>query len=578
MNKQQQHVLNLCLWGGLLFFCLGCLTDSEPVETSPPTPAPPKNKEAQQESWFENQAEALGLDFQHVDARSGERYYVETAASGGGFFDYDGDGDLDIYLLNGAPTPGYSGNGELENAMFENRDGAFVNVTEASGLGDRGYGMGMSVGDVDGDGLVDLFITNYGADKLYRNLGKGRFEDWTAQAGVGGPRWGTSSAFGDVDGDGDLDLYVTNYVDFSFENNPKCGSDVDGVGSYCRPSVFSGQPDYLYINQGDGRFVEESVARGIDQGDEGKGFGVLLTDMDGDGDLDILVANDGTMNRYFRNDGRGYFEDISLQSGLGYNSAGLAESGMGIAAEDMDADGKLDLLVTNYSFETNTLYLQRMGGIWEDVTVVSGLSGPTYLPVGWGIGCFDVENDGDMDLAIGNGHVMDNIAHFEPNISYPQANLLLLNQGRAKFEDRSSWGGSGFTGKKVTRGLAVGDVNNDGLLDVLLTNTNGTPDLLVNRAPQKGNWLGFRLVGPQHNRLAIGAKLRLLNGNGQLLGVREVRSGGSFLTQNDLRLHIGLGQESGPLKAVVRWPDGREQTQDINEVNAYVTLSYENQE
>lgn len=563
--------------GFAMVFTLFCGTPSAQQKEGPTLSETQQGQGAAPE-WFVDRTLALGLDFQHRDGRSGERFYVETAASGGGFLDFDGDGDLDIYLINGAPTPGSPEGPAPGNALFENRDGRFVDVSEASGLDDPGYGMGFCIGDFDGDGLVDVFVTNFGLDRLFRNAGNGTFEDWTAKAGVGGEQWGTGCAFGDVDGDGDLDLYVANYVDFSFANNPQCGDASRGLAAYCRPTVFSGQRDFLYINQGDGRFLEEGASRGIDQSDDGKGFGSLISDVDLDGDADILVANDGTMNRFYRNRGDGVFEDVSLASGLGFNAAGMAESGMGMDLGDVNGDGLFDLVVTNYSFETNTMYHQSANGFWEDATILSGLSGPTYQPVGWGIGFFDADNDGDLDMSVANGHVMDNIALFEPHLSYPQANLLLLNQGDGRFIDATGRAGGAFLNKKVSRGLALGDVNNDGRLDLLVTNTNEQPDLLINQMPFSGSWIGFRLKGMAPNTLAIGAKLRVFDVNRTQIALREIRSGGSFLSQNDLRLHVGLGEYAGSLSIEVEWPDGTLQRVSNLEKNRYVEVVYEPQQ
>ena len=343
---------------------------------------------------FQDVTKSLGIRFQHIDGRSGERFYVETAASGGGWLDYDGDGDLDLYLINGALTPGSAPQSQPRNALYENRNGQFVDVTEKAGVGDTGYGMGFCVGDVNGDGRLDIFVTNFGPDRLFLNQGKGRFREVAKAVGVAGNRWGTNCAFGDLDGDGDLDLYVANYVNFSFENNPKCGNATTDTTSYCRPTAFQGLEDYLYINQGDGTFREEAQLRGIHQKGQGKCFGVLLNDADDDGDLDIFVASDGTMNRFFINDGKGYFKDESLFSGLGYNAAGEAEAGMGMDLGDVDGNGLMDLVVTNYAHETNTLYLNRGDTYFEDATRNAGLAEASLFPVGWGVQLFDADNDG----------------------------------------------------------------------------------------------------------------------------------------------------------------------------------------
>lgn len=556
-----------------IIFTLACRPSAGPDAADSPAGSP-LAQQPEVQNWFQDETQQRGIQFQHVDGRTGARFYVETAASGGGFWDYDDDGDLDIYLINGAPTPGSPPMTPPRNALFENREGQFVDVTEAAGLGDRGFGMGMCIGDADGDGLTDLFVTNYGKHALYRNLGGGRFEDWTDKAGLSDSSWGTSCAFGDIDGDGDLDLYVANYVDFRFDKNPVCGDVARGLNAYCRPTAFNGQRDFLYINQGGGRFIEEGEKRGIDQGTQGKGFGALFSDVDWDGDLDLLVANDGTMNRFYENQGNGFFLDRSLESGLGYNASGLAESGMGMELGDVDGDGLFDLIVTNYSFETNTLYLQRANGIWEDVTIASGLSGPTYQPVGWGTAFFDADNDGDLDLAFANGHVMDNISAFEPHLSYPQANMLLINQGKGTFTDETGTLAPGLLEKRVSRGLAVGDVNGDGRLDLLFTNTNDQPNLFLNHCQQPGAWLIIRLRGEKSNKAAIGAKLRLSLEDGTLLGVREVRSGGSFLAQHSLDQHFGLGIHQGPFFLEVHWPNGTIYRQEGLLANQYHLISY----
>ncbi|MEM7349703.1 MAG: CRTAC1 family protein [Acidobacteriota bacterium] len=545
-------------------------------------------------TWFQQVTVPRGIDFRHQDGRTGRRYYIETAASGGGFFDYDADGDLDIYLINGTLTPR---DGALaprdeplspeptttappRNALYENDGtGRFSDVTEAAGVGDLSYGMGMCVGDYDSDGQLDFLVTNYGPDRLFRNLGGDaegavRFEETSEDAGVAGARWGTNCTFIDLDADGDLDLYVTNYVDFRFEETPRCGDPARGVWSYCRPPLFEGQADYLYINQGDGTFREEGRERGIDQGTEDRGFGVLASDLDGDGAPEILVANDGTLNRLYVNDGSGYFTDQALTAGVAADRNGAPGSGMGMDLGDANGDGRLDLLVTNYSFETNTLYLRRGAELYfEDSTTEAGLVAASYLPVGWGVQFFDADNDGDLDLTIANGHVMDNIELFEDSIGYAQSNLLLENNGTGRFRDVSTAAGSAFTTARVSRALASGDFDDDGRLDLLVTNTNDAPDLLRNTLETPHHWLGLRLRGPADNRFAIGARVSLTCGE-QPAGTREVRSGGSFLAQSDLRLHFGLGRCTGPASANIRWPDGALQTSELVAVDRYLEVEY----
>ncbi|MEL7059900.1 MAG: CRTAC1 family protein [Acidobacteriota bacterium] len=537
---------------------------------------------------------ALGLDFQHRDGRTGQRFYVETAASGGGFIDADGDGRLDLYLVNGARTPGTPPGAPPRNALYLQRDGRFVDVAAAAGVDDLGYGMGLCVADVDGDGGLDLFVTNYGEDRLFLSRGVvdgvPRFAERSAAAGLEGTRWGTGCAFGDVDGDGDLDLYVANYLDFSYDRNPRCGDAARGLASYCRPAVFAGQPDQLYIHQGVGsdgsvRFREEGAARGILQGPEEKGFGVLMSDVDEDGDLDLLVANDGTPNRLYLNDGRGQFDERGIATGVALDRDGAPGAGMGLDLGDVDRDGHLDLIVTNYAHEANTLYLATPEPFFDDRTAEAGLARPSFLSVGWGVRFFDAENDGDLDLAVANGHVLDNIEAFEPRQSYPQRDHLYLNDGGGSFVEVGPRVGDGFAGQRVSRGLAIGDWNDDGRMDVLTTQTNGPATLLENVSAPTGAWIGLRLEGPAPNRSAIGARVRLVElgeAEPQLLGVGEVRSGGSLMSQSDLRLHFGLGPrdaaaEGNPTRrrlARVRWPDGVHSEHLLPGIGRYVPIRH----
>ncbi len=534
------------------------------VATDAPAPAA-------QDPWFRDIAVQLGIDIVHRDSRSGAKYYVESAASGGGFLDYDGDGDLDIYLINGAPTPGSEDQRPAPNRLYEYRDRRFHDTTANAGVGDTGYGMGMCAGDVDADGKLDFLVSNYGADRLYHNLGGGRFEEIGKAAGVADPRWSTSCAFGDLDGDGDLDLYVAHYVDFEFARNPFCGDRARNLRAYCRPEAFAGVPDSLFINRGDGTFTDQSRERGIvTEGQNEKGFGVVLTDLDDDGDLDIFVANDGTMNRLYQNDGRGHFRDQALFSGAGLNAAGRAESSMGVDAQDVDGDGKIDVVVTNYSMESNTLYRNTGGLLFEDITRRAGLVEASYPYVGWGVRLFDADNDSRLDLVVANGHAIDNIEIFEAGLSYRQPKQLFLGDGAGRFTEVTERAGPAFALRRVSRGLAVGDLDDDGRLDLLITNTNDRPELLHNRLANGHHWLGVRLAGPPANPFAIGARgvVRL---PGRLL-VAEVRSGGSFLSQSDLRLHFGLGSHAAPVELEIVWPDGTRQHERVATLDRYLTV------
>jgi len=525
------------------------------------------------EELFAEISREAGIRFVHRDGRSGEKYYVETLGGGGGWIDLDGDGDQDLYLVNGAATQGSALVESPRNALYENRGDHFVEVTEEAGVGDTGFGMGFCAGDYDSDGRMDFLLTNWGPDRLFRNLGDGRFEEVGRRAGVADERWGTGCAFGDLDADGDLDLYVARYVNFSYENNPICFDPQRSLRSYCRPDVFDGLVDSLFVNQGDGTFLEQGGERGIvqDPVDE-KGLGVILSDVDLDGDLDVYVANDTTANRLYVNDGRGYFEDWSLLAGAAFSGEGFAESGMGLDIADVDGDQLPDLFVTNYAMESNTLYHNMGELLFEDRTVAAGLAGASHLPVGWGVRFFDYDNDGDLDLAVANGHVVDNIEQFEPGSSYPQGNQLFENDGAGAFRDVSASAGAAWGVARVSRGLAVADWNDDGRLDLLVTNVEEGVDLFENRIENEHHWLGLVLEGPPENRFAIGARVELRVGDRRM--VRDVRSGGSFMTQSDLRLHFGLGTFAGEVSAVVEWPDGTRQVERAAQLDRYWRVQY----
>ncbi|MCP4895737.1 MAG: hypothetical protein GY906_02085 [bacterium] len=530
-------------------------------------PAP----ESEDSGWWIDVSAEAGLDFVQYDGRSGQRYYIETTASGCGFIDIDNDDDLDVYVLTGAQTPGSEPVETPRNALFENRSGRFIDVTEEANVGDEGFGMGMCVGDVDGDGWLDFLVANYGPDRLYRNLGGGRFEEIAAQAGVDHPGWSSNCAFGDVDGDGDHDLYVSHYLDFDFDENPFCGDGARNISAYCRPSVFAGVSDSLFINSGDGSFREEGVTRGILRGDMEKGFGVVMTDLDDDADLDIFVANDSTPNRLYVNDGHGYFEELGLLSGLGLNSDGRPTSGMGTDIGDVDGDGLLDVVLTNYAMESNGLYRNLGDLVFDDVSRTTGLAAASFSEVGWGARLADFDNDGDLDLAIANGHVIDNIQLFEPDNSYPQQNRLLLNDGEGRFVDGSADAGPPWQAAQVSRALTVGDWNNDGRLDLLIANANARFELLENQVDNDHHWLGIKLVGLERNRTAIGAQV--VASVGDRIMVREVRSGTGFQSQGDFRVHFGLAKSKGPVRLEIRWPDGSRQTESIPEVDRYLVIS-----
>ncbi len=514
---------------------------------------------------FTEIAADAGLDFRHVHGGSGERYMAETMGAGGGFLDADGDGRLDVYLVQSGPLPGFRDPTPQPNRLYLGSGGGrFRDVTAGSGAGDSGYGMGACFGDVDNDGLTDVYVTNFGPDALLRNQGPTpaggvRFQDVTAAAGIDNPLWGMSCAFADYDRDGCLDLYVVNYVDFALDNHHRCGTRE--LPGYCHPDSYNGVPDLLYRNRcvaGEIAFEDVTAKAGVrnDDPDQSKGLGVLWTDVDDDGHPDLYVANDSTRNFLYRNLGDGRFRDESLLSGLAFNDQGRTEAGMGVAAGDVDGDGRLDLLVTNLDFETNTFYRALGAGMFEDATAQAGLAGPSLLKVGFGVALFDADLDADLDLMVANGHIIDNIALINSNLSYAQGDQLFENRG-GRFVEVSQAAGAYFRAAGVSRGLAAGDVDDDGDLDVLITECDGPARLLRNELSAGRRWIGLELKSRHGGRVAVGARARLVAGD--RIQIAEVRAGSSYLAQSDPRLHFGLGDRGTVDRLEIRWPEGQVQ-------------------
>jgi hypothetical protein len=496
--------------------------------------------------------EEAGIDFEHRNGASAAKYMPETMGSGGLIFDYDNDGWPDILLVDGGSfldAPGAA----ARHRLYRNDGGRrFLDVTDSSGIRHSGFGMGVCAADYDNDGWTDVYFTNVYENVLYRNTG-GMFLDVTEAAGVGSELWSTSCAFGDVDNDGDVDLYVANYVDFAVDNNKYCG-DVEGIRFYCHPNIYNGLPDVLYRNNGDGTFADVSRESGVFTAD-GKGLGVVFSDFDDDLWTDIYVANDSVPNFMFRNTGNGVFEEAALWLGVAVGGDGQPLAGMGTDIADVDGDGLQDIFVTNLDRQTHSLYRNVGGAFFDDVTYSSGVGEATLPYVGFGAAFLDFDNDMDLDLAIANGDVLDNIALLKKGATYEQTNLLLMNDGTGRFRNVSPDSGSGFALEKVSRGLVTGDLDNDGDLDILVTNNGQPPDLLWNDGGRSGRSLQIRLVGTGSNRDGIGARLELtVAGRVQ---VREVRAGSSYLGQNDLRVHFGMGSESGAERLRIRWPSGR---------------------
>ena len=494
---------------------------------------------------------AAGLQFRHVDGRSGQRYFLETVGSGAAFFDYDGNGLTDIYFVNSADLPGFSSSIPPTNCLYRNNgEGTFTDVTEQAGVGDTGYGAGCAVADYDNDGYLDLYVTNFGANVLYRNNGDGTFTDVTQHAGVGDNRWSLGCAFADYDNDGFVDLYVTNYIDFHFETHTKCTQK--GVATYCPPESFEGVPDTLYRNNGDGTFTDVTSSTGV-YNEDGKGMGIVFGDYDNDGDSDCYVGNDAGENFLYQNKGDGTFTNVGWMAGVEADENGDVQGTMGIDFGDYDNDGLLDLIAINYQQQTNALYRNDNGDFFTDLSFAAGMA--ESLPyVGWGVDFFDVDNDGDKDLLIANGHLQDTVEKYDDTTTYPQHNHLLINNGHGRFVNESMKAGSGLQSRRVSRGIATGDYDNDGDLDVLISNANDAAELLRNDGGNQGNWILIRTVGTRSNRAGIGTRIKIQAGD--LIQIDEVRSGSGYLSQNDLRLHFGIGAHKRINRIEAKWPSG----------------------
>ena len=520
---------------------------------------------------FVDVTQEAGIHWKHVDGRSGQKYFMETLGSGAASFDYDADGDPDLYFVNGAPLPGYVSQEIPTNRLYRNNgDGTFTDVTEKAGVGDTGYGHGCAVGDYNNDGQLDLYVTNYGTNRLYRNNGDGTFTEVSESAGVTEPRWSTSCAFADYDQDGNLDLYVVNYIVFDIDVNPWCGLKEKGLRAYCEPDNFIAQSDTLYRNNGDGTFTDVTKTAGI-YNTTGKGLGVVWGDYDNDGAADIYVANDSTENFFYRNNGNGTFEEIGFMVGVALSEDGVAENGMGTAFGDWNNDGWLDLTVTNYAEQTNTLYHNDADGFFTDATTTTKTAQITYPYLGWATAFIDYDNDGYQDLFVVNGHLHENLAELGQEGTYGQRNLLFRNNANGTFTEVSETLGPAMKLEDVSRGATFADYDLDGDIDIVVTNSNTPPRLLRNDGGNRKNWLQIRLTATKGSTDAIGARVKVTTG--KLTQTREVQSGDGYLSQRDLTLHFGIGDYKQVDSIEVQWQNGTKQL--IKSVSANQVLSLE---
>jgi enediyne biosynthesis protein E4 len=495
--------------------------------------------------------ERSGIKWTHTSGKSAEKYLPESSGAGCAFLDYDNDGWMDIYLVNSGQCDFFKPNLPLRNALYKNnRDGTFVDVTEKSGVAAGGYGQGVAVGDYDGDGFPDIYVTQYGRSILYHNNGDGTFTDVTERAGVAAPGWSSSAVWFDYDNDGRLDLFVGRFVDFSKELNKPCGIHEDGRIHYCIPKVYSPMPSWLFHNNGDGTFTDVSKESGI-ASSLGKLWGVVATDINNDGLMDLFVANDTVQNFLFANRGKGKFEEIGEPAGIAYSAEGRTRSGMGVDSADYDQDGFMDLFVANLDREMYSLYHNNHDSTFDDAAGATGIAIATRLMSGWGLKFFDFDNDGNLDLFLANGNPDDLIEQIHSQVKYEEPPLLFRGTGKG-FQNISEQSGPIFSQPLSARGMAIGDFNNDGAIDVLISVNNAAPVLLRNNVGAQNHWLGIKLLGKKSNIDAVGARITY-----QAQDLKRSRmkvGGGSYLSDHDPRVVLGIGKRTKIDWLEVKWP------------------------
>jgi len=527
---------------------------------------------------FVDATKAAGIAFAHKNSATSNKYLIETMGGGVALLDYDNDGRLDVFLTNGAKIDDPMPDGRLpdkSDPVYWNRlyqqtsSGTFVDVTQKAGLSgalQNAYGMGIAVGDYDNDGFEDVYVTNYGGNTLYRNNGDGTFKDVTERAGVRAGGWSTSAGFFDYDNDGKLDLFVARYVDWSFSKNRYCGEKKEGYRAYCHPDNFEPVTNILYHNQGDGTFADVSSKSRLDAS-SGKGLGVAFADYDDDGFVDVYVANDSVQSFLFHNNGNGTFEEVGLLAGVGFTEDGKTFAGMGVDFSDYDNDGRPDVFVTDLSNERYRLFRHSGAGGFRDVSDATGVGGATLPFSGWSTRFVDYDNDGWKDIFVAQGHVMDTIEKTAPNLKYLQPPLLLRNES-ARFVRVAA--GDVFQQEWAGRGAAFGDLDNDGDIDVVLSNVGQNAVVLRNEGGNQNRWLQIRTVGTKSNRDGIGCRVKVSTASGPTQYFTVTTAVG-YLSASDKRLTVGLGRDPVATLVEIRWPSGVVQT--FENVKAGSTLT-----
>jgi len=559
-SARSVEVLRISKYARLALACICVVGASRAVGQKQPAPDAPAAASA---GAFVDVTQKVGLSFEYKASHTSKKYLLETMGAGVALFDYDNDGRLDIFLVNGAPLadptpkkaiPVKTGP-EYWNRLFHQKsDGTFEDVTEKAGLQGAGYGMGVAVGDYDNDGFEDLYVTAYGGNKLYHNNGNGTFTDVTQKAGVAGEGWSTSAAWIDLDGDGFLDLVVLRYLDWDFDD-VWCGEHREGYRAYCHPDFFKPIPPLVYHNNKDGTFTE--VAQKLGLAKPGKGLGLAIADYDRDGHIDFFVANDSMTEFLYHNKGNGSFEDVGLESQVAVDIDGRTYAGMGVDFADYNNDGWPDIVVTDLANQRYAIYQNLGDGSFSYVTPSSGLGAMTVSHSGWGVRFLDYDNDGWKDLLIAQGHDLDTIELTYPNLHYREPLLLARNTGLG-FVDVSQQSGSVFRLPWIARGMAIGDLDNDGRLDAVITTNDGPVHILHNETVTSNHWLLLKLVGHRSNRDAIGAEVAITTASGRQFAT--VSTASSYLSASDKRVHFGLGKDAVVQKIEIRWPSDIHQT------------------